>query len=430
MVVSEVLPFRANQYVLDELIDWSRVPDDPIYRLVFPHRDMLPPREYSLLRDLLFADSPNRDAINRKITELRLWMNPHPAGQMTHNVPMLEGKPVAGVQHKYRETALFFPSAGQSCHAYCTFCFRWPQFVDLDNHKFQAKEAETFARYLREHKEVSDVLFTGGDPLVMNTKSLQAYIEPILADDLDHIANIRIGTKSMAYWPARFVTDRDADDLLRLFERVRKTGRQLALMGHYSHSRELETPLAREALRRIIGTGAVVRMQSPVIKRVNDDPRVWIDMWKTGVRLGAIPYYMFVERDTGPKEYFALPLIDTYNLFREAYGAVSGLARTVRGPSMSTTAGKVCVEGVTKIGAYDEEVYVLQYLQHRNPELVRLPFFAKFNPNATWINHLQPARPCDEQFFAGQSDSGRIIPIEVSTVTPVLVDADVQENAA
>ncbi|MEU1072802.1 MULTISPECIES: hypothetical protein [unclassified Streptomyces] len=44
-VVAAVLPFKVNRYVLEELIDWDRVPDDPLYRLTFPHRDMLPPRD-------------------------------------------------------------------------------------------------------------------------------------------------------------------------------------------------------------------------------------------------------------------------------------------------------------------------------------------------------------------------------------------------
>src|SRR5258706_16297824 len=55
-VVSRVLPFRVNPYVMNELIDWNNVPDDPIYRLTFPHRDMLPPHEYEALRDLVLID--------------------------------------------------------------------------------------------------------------------------------------------------------------------------------------------------------------------------------------------------------------------------------------------------------------------------------------------------------------------------------------
>ena len=111
--------------------------------------------------------------------EIRWTLNPHPAGQMEHNVPRLsDGTPLPGMQHKYRETALFFASQGQTCHAYCTFCFRWPQFVGLEGEKFAMREAELLTRYVGEHHEISDVLFTGGDPLIMKTKTLRSYIEP------------------------------------------------------------------------------------------------------------------------------------------------------------------------------------------------------------------------------------------------------------
>ncbi|MFP3802059.1 lysine 2,3-aminomutase, partial [Paraburkholderia sp. SIMBA_027] len=165
-VVSRVLPFRVNPYVLNELIDWDKVPDDPIYRLTFPHRDMLKDDEYAAIRDLVRegADEARIDAVVRQI---RLRMNPHPAGQLTHNVPYLDGVPLSGLQHKYRETVLFFPSAGQSCHAYCTFCFRWPQFVGMDELKFDARSSQELTAYLRRHPEVTDILVTGGDPLVM-----------------------------------------------------------------------------------------------------------------------------------------------------------------------------------------------------------------------------------------------------------------------
>ena len=143
LVVSHVLPFRTNGYVLDQLIDWNKVPDDPIYRLVFPHRDMLAEHEYWQLRELLLV-RPDAAAAERMIHAIRMRMNPHPAGQMTHNVPRVNDAPLKGLQHKYKETVLFFPSAGQTCHAYCTFCFRWPQFVGMDDMKFDARETTSF----------------------------------------------------------------------------------------------------------------------------------------------------------------------------------------------------------------------------------------------------------------------------------------------
>jgi hypothetical protein len=102
-----------------------------------------------------------------------------------------------------------------------------------------------------------------------------------------------------------------------------------------------------------------------------------------------IPYYMFVERDTGPQDYFAVPLARAYEIFSSAYRAVSGLCRTVRGPSMSATPGKVCVDGIAEVGG--EKVFVLHMIQARDPSLVGKPFFARFDPAATWLSDLEPA---------------------------------------
>jgi KamA family protein len=300
------------------------------------------------------------------------------------------------VQHKYRETVLFFPAAGQTCHAYCSYCFRWAQFVGIDGLKFATRQAENLVRYLRQHREVTSVLFTGGDPMVMKAAVLKRYIEPLLDPSLDHVSSIRIGTKAPAYWPYRFVTDPDTDELMRLFESVRASGRHLAVMAHYSHPRELETPIAHAAVRRMRSAGAVVRCQAPLIRHVNDSAECWSDMWRAQVRLGAVPYYMFVERDTGAKEYFEVPLAEALEIFERAYRRVSGLGRSVRGPSMSAMPGKVLVDGVATIQG--QKVFVLKFVQGRNPEWVGKPFFAKFDPQATWLTDLEPAFD-EEQFF-------------------------------
>ncbi|KAG0163593.1 hypothetical protein DFQ30_011305 [Apophysomyces sp. BC1015] len=404
-VVSRVLPFRVNQYVMDTLIDWERVPDDPIYRLTFPHQDMLPEDEYAHLRDLVLLKQ-DEAAIEQAVQKIRIRMNPHPAGQMTHNVPTLDSVPVRGIQHKYKETVLFFPSAGQTCHAYCTFCFRWPQFVGMEGLKFDARESDELVSYLRRHPEVTDVLITGGDPLIMNTRSLAGYIEPLLSPELSHIQNIRIGTKSVAYWPQRFVTDKDADDLLRLFEKVVNAGKNLAIMGHYNHPVELRSDIAQKAVKRIVSSGATLRMQSPLIRHINDDAKAWAELWTTGVRLGAIPYYMFIERDTGPRQYFQLPLIRAYEIFQAAYQSVSGLSRTVRGPSMSAFPGKVVIDGIATIRG--EKVFALQFLQARYPDWVRRPFYAKFDPAAMWLNDLTPAFG-EKRFFFEEATSPQTI---------------------
>jgi KamA family protein len=344
--VSAVLPFRVNNYVVDELIDWSRVPDDPIYRLTFPHRDMLSAADYVTMERLVSQSAP-AGAVEAAARKIQRRLNPHPAGQVDFNVPKLDGRPLAGLQHKYRETVLFFPKQGQTCHAYCSYCFRWPQFTKLEGLKFASKETDDLVRYIRANPDVTSVLITGGDPLVMRTSVLRRHIEPLL--ELPQIASIRLGTKSLAYWPHRFVTDPDADDLALLFEQIVGAGKNLAFMAHFSHPVELSTPMAARALKRVLGTGATVRCQAPLIRHVNDAPEIWEQMWRHQVQHGAIPYYMFIERDTGARRYFEVPLVRAFEIFRTAYSRVSGLARTVRGPSMSATPGKVVIDGTTSV---------------------------------------------------------------------------------
>ncbi|HXV77958.1 MAG TPA: hypothetical protein VD788_16735 [Candidatus Polarisedimenticolaceae bacterium] len=394
--VSAVLPFRVNNYVIDELIDWDDIPNDPIFQLTFPQPGMLDPDDFERMYRLVAAGVA-RDEVKRAAREIQHRLNPHPAGQMELNVPTLGGRRLEGSQHKYRETVLFFPAPGQTCHAYCTYCFRWAQFVGIDELKFASRQADSLARYLRRHREVSSVLFTGGDPMVMKASVLRRYVEPLLDPALDHVASIRIGSKAPAYWPQRFVSDADADDVLRLFERVARAGRHLALMAHYSHPRELSTKVSRAAVERIKSTGAVIRTQAPLIRHVNDSAAAWSEMWRRQVRLGAVPYYMFVERNTGPKHYFEVPLARALEIFNAAIRTVSGIGRTVRGPSMSATPGKVLVDGVAKIGR--EKVFVLKFLQGRDPDWVGRPFFARYDENASWLHELEPAFGEPEFFY-------------------------------
>jgi L-lysine 2,3-aminomutase len=272
----------------------------------------------------------------------------------------------------------------------------------MEGLKFAQRETETFHRYLRRHTEVTDVLFTGGDPLVMRAWHLGAYIEPLLGPKYEHIRHIRIGSKALAFWPYKFVTDPDADTLLRLFERVVASGRHLALMAHFTHPRELDTPIVRRAIERIRSTGAVIRTQAPLVRHINDSANTWAEMWRKQVQLGLVPYYMFVERDTGPKNYFEVPLADAHDIFRRAFRQVSGLARTVRGPSMSATPGKVVVLGTQEVKG--EKVFILSFLRGRHREWVGRPFFARFDPHATWLDQLKPAFGERQFFFEEHAD--------------------------
>merc|ERR1712182_10544 len=130
-------------------------------------------------------------------------------------------------------------------------------------------------------------------------------------------------------------------------------GRHIAIMSHLSHYRELSNKKGKEE-----------------------------------VRLGIIPYYMFIARDTGAQAYFNVPLVRAQKLYSEAIRSTSGLCRTARGPSMSCTPGKVEVVGVQEVQG--TEAFVLRFLQCRDDEWIGKVFFAKFDPKAIWYDDLEP----------------------------------------
>ena len=106
--------------------------------------DMLTQEHQDLLNNACDAGDPKE--IKATVEIIREALNPHPAGQKTLNAP--KKAELTGVQHKYAETVLFFAAAAQTCHAYCTYCFRWAQFIGDSDLRFAQKDAGSLFDYL------------------------------------------------------------------------------------------------------------------------------------------------------------------------------------------------------------------------------------------------------------------------------------------
>ncbi len=401
-VVASVLPFKVNNYVINELINWDNPVDDSIFRLTFPQKEMLQNHHFELMADLLKKDA-NKQEIMVQANKIRIELNPHPAGQTNHNVPIFNGVQLNGMQHKYEQTVLFFPAQGQTCHSYCTFCFRWPQFVNMDDLKFATLDIDNILEYIRAHQEVTDILFTGGDPMVMNPKLIANYIGKIVDAKIPHLRNIRIGTKSLSYYPYLYLNKPGGDIIINSFKKAIKSGLHISMMAHFNHYQELKTDAVKLAIEKILESGVRIRTQSPVFNHINNSAEVWAKMLNLQVNLGCVPYYMFIARDTGAQHYFKIPLVEAWNIFRTAYSKLSGLARTVRGPSMSCGPGKIQVLGVSEFN--NEKVFVLRFLQGRKSDWVHRPFFAKYDEKAYWISDLKPAFNEDKFFYEDELQS-------------------------
>lgn len=391
-IVSEIYPFKTNNYVLDNLIDWEKGVDDPIFRLNFPHRGMLTEDNYEKLKwgrkhlpKSEFADL---------VDQIRLTLNPHPAGQTSFNVPFENGNKLEGLQHKYKNTVLYFPSHSQTCHAYCTFCFRWPQFISNAELKFQSKEIDSLIRYLNYNPQITDVLLTGGDPMVMGPQILSKYIDALLT--VKSLRNIRIGTKSLSFWPFKFTQEEGHKEVLDILRKVTASGRHLAIMSHFNHPAELKSDIVIDAIKNLRATGAEIRTQAPLLKTINNKSEIWAEMWETQVQMGMIPYYMFLPRDTGAQHYFAEDLKTALNIYKSAIQKLSGLCRTAKGPVMSALHGKIEVLDCV------DDVFYLRYLQHRDPGLAYKVFKGReLVENPKWFTDLTTIDEYEQHYFEG-----------------------------
>ncbi|MBN2140418.1 MAG: KamA family radical SAM protein [Desulfovibrionaceae bacterium] len=329
--VAEVFPFRANEYYLS-LIDWDD-PDDPIRRIVVP--------------------SPE---------ELGEWGSLDASDEQSYTV-------LPGLQHKYGDTALFL--VNDVCGAICRFCFRKRRFTRRTSHvRLFFDEA---VRYIAGHREITNVLLTGGDPLLMTTRKLGEYIRRLR--EIEHVRIIRIGTKMPAFNPYRILDD---PDLPEMIERYSLPGRKLYFMTHFNHPREL-TRAAVSALDILSRAGAALCNQTPLLRGINDSPEVLGALFRKLSFAGVPPYYVFICRPTSGNKAFTVPVERAYDIFQTAIMDCSGLAKRAR-LAMSHSTGKIEV-----VGRDEENVY---FRYHRSFDCVRSSDFMVFrsNPDALWFD--------------------------------------------
>ena len=334
--VNEQFVFRTNDYY-QSLIDWND-PDDPIRRIVMP--------DIQELDDWGQLDASNEEKYTK----------------------------VKGLEHKYTSTALLL--VNEVCAAYCRFCFRKRLFMDENDEV--TKDISEGLKYIREHKEITNVLLTGGDPMIMSTSKLEPIIKQIR--EIDHVKIIRIGTKIPAFNPHKIVNDPSLHEMIKTYSKDEK---KIYIMAHFNHPREL-TEIAVKGLNMLMQSGAIVVNQTPLIKGVNDDPDVLAELFNRLSFIGVPPYYVFLCRPTLGNEPFAIPVEDGYEIFEKARNKCSGLAKRAR-LVMSHETGKV-----EMVGMSDGQVF-FKYNRSANVENNGKFLVFESNPDAYWFDDYEEA---------------------------------------
>ena len=333
--VTQEYVFRANNYYLT-LIDWDD-PDDPIRQLIIPREEEL--------RDWGKLDASNEQSVT-----------------VAH-----------GVQHKYIDTVLLL--CNEVCGAYCRYCFRKRLFMD-DNDE-ATNDVSAGLAYIADHPEVTNVLLTGGDPLLMSTRRLVEIFDALRG--IEHVQIIRIGSKMPAFDPWRVQRD---EELQAAFRKYSTPQQRIYLMAHFDHPREL-TPEAIDGIDTCIRNGVICVNQCPMIRGINDDPYTLAEMYEKLSFIGCPPYYLFQGRPTAGNEPYEVPMVEGWQIFQRALSLGSGLARRARFV-MSHESGKVEILGVD-----DDHIY-LRYHQAKDPDDLGRFFVRKRDDQAYWLDQLDP----------------------------------------
>jgi len=332
--VAERYAFRLNTYYA-ALINWKD-PNDPLRRLVIPLE-----------------------------TELNDWGSLDASREAAYTT-------VRGCQHKYADTALLL--CNEVCGAYCRYCFRKRLFMN-DNDDASVDHRPGL-RYIQEHEEITNVLLTGGDPLVLGTRRLREIMGDLAA--VPHVRIIRIGSKMVAFNPYRVLDD---PDLVALIAEICASGTQVYIMNHFDHPREL-TPQARQAITMLRRAGTQTVNQCPIVRGVNDRPRTFTTLFRDLSFLGCPQYYVFQGRPTAGNEPYEVPIVEGMGIFLEANRVVSGLAKRARFV-MSHATGKIEIVGVD-----EQHIYMRYHRAHDKANYGQM-IVALRNDDAYWLDQLE-----------------------------------------
>jgi len=187
--------------------------------------------------------------------------------------------PVEGIVHRHSDRVLL--KLVHACPVYCRFCFRRAMVGPRGRPALSAQKREAAYRYIRAHREIWEVILTGGDPLVLPPRSLRTVVCTLAA--IDHVRIVRFHTRVPTVAPERITTD--------MVAALKAPGAATYVALHANHPREL-TPAARAACGRIVDAGIPMLSQSVLLRGVNDDIATLTELMRAFVACRIKPYYL------------------------------------------------------------------------------------------------------------------------------------------
>lgn len=277
-----------------------------------------------------------------------------------------------GILHKYPYSALVV--ATEYCSMYCRHCFR-KRLVGLPNDK-TVENFQNAAKYIAEHKEITNVIISGGDPMMLPNRVIAKMLESL--KNIDHVNYVRIGTRTPVVYPLRYLDD-ELLEILRDFNQ-HKT---LYIPTHFNHAKEI-TDLSTEAVMRIRDTGVTVNNQAVFLSGVNDSIKDLEDLMNGLTRIGVNPYYLYQCMPVSRvRHHFQVPLKRGVDIVSEAKRHLDGYAKRFKF-IMGHDIGKI------EICGRKDDILVMSQIHSRpeHPEEASRILMGKLTENAGWLEDL------------------------------------------
>ena len=204
----------------------------------------------------------------------------------------------------------------------------------------------------------------------------------------ENIENIRIGTKSISFWPYRFLGE-EGRRIANIFKGIKKAGKNITLILNINHYKELENKIVVQAIEKLQKLGIVLRTQTPIIKNINDKSEILIKTFRKQANTGMVPYYLFALRPTGTSKYYRIPIEKIFSEYIKAYRELSGLCKTIRGPVLSTKWGKLIIENICM--HKNSKKFILKFINSKEKWKMGKVYYADCALNRYWINAIEDA---------------------------------------
>ncbi len=274
-----------------------------------------------------------------------------------------------GLQHKYAQTTLILSTS--KCAMYCRHCFR-KRLVGTSDEEV----AKTFApilTYIKEHKEINNVLISGGDAFLNSNSVISYYLQELCG--IEHLDFIRFGTRIPVTLPSRITGDSELIDILREYG-AKKT---IYVTTQFNHAKEL-TPEAVASINALLSAGVIVNNQTVLLRGVNDDSDTLANLFNALIRNRVIPYYIFQCRPvTHVKTQFQVPLAEGVKIVDQAKAKCNGFSKRIR-YAMSHETGKIEI-----LGMLNEREMLFKYHQAKDPQNNSRIFTAELEEGQAWL---------------------------------------------